>query len=374
MNYLFVTGMFRSGTTLVERVADNFQGNYVANQPFPLLFVYLKNVFLRSINLQRTLPLGDLFLEVAYKPEDFDEFIEQYRLSENDLLAIASQLKNYSGTGSDHTPDIIKKAPRQTLANLWKHILQELSQIDRDEEHSLLGAKEIVCEEYIPYLLKNGIKVLLVVRDPRDIVRSLYFGKGPQIMGKTRPVLAVARLWRKSIAYGMKYVKHPGFHVVRYEDLLDSTESTLAKIAQFCGKTNPTIPTLEHLKDQTGKPWRANTSFDRKTNLLSTQQVHQLAYIQSFITACCHPEMLAYGYDVNEEVELKSAMETILEYEEPFIVDHPHFDMGMSEKPEEKSREIERLKFLYSKERVPDIRQWFIFAEVLGTLRNSVNT
>ena len=59
----------------------------------------------------------------------------------------------------------------------------------------MIGSKEIFCEEYIPYFLSNGVKVILLIRDPRDIITSLNFGKGADFTGEIRPTLFNIRNW-----------------------------------------------------------------------------------------------------------------------------------------------------------------------------------
>jgi Sulfotransferase family len=46
---LFVTGMQRSGTTLLEKLLHAHPELSVLSQPFPLLFVEVKRAFLESI-------------------------------------------------------------------------------------------------------------------------------------------------------------------------------------------------------------------------------------------------------------------------------------------------------------------------------------
>ena len=65
---------------------------------------------------------------------------------------------------------------------------------------AVIGSKEIAVEEYIPYFIEVGTKVVLVVRDPRAMIASLALGEGERYGGSPRPILFDVRNWRKSVA------------------------------------------------------------------------------------------------------------------------------------------------------------------------------
>jgi hypothetical protein len=62
---LLVTGCYRSGTTLLEKLLHAHPASCVASQPFPVLYAYVKNLFDVSRGLLRRYPLGHRFLRTA---------------------------------------------------------------------------------------------------------------------------------------------------------------------------------------------------------------------------------------------------------------------------------------------------------------------
>src|SRR5687767_3134087 len=89
---LFLTGMQRSGTTLLERMLG------LLSQPFPLLFVEAKSDFLRGLGRSGVrYPLGHLFLEDGYRPEDFHRHLEELRFDGARLQRIFEEMQGFSG-------------------------------------------------------------------------------------------------------------------------------------------------------------------------------------------------------------------------------------------------------------------------------------
>ncbi len=71
MDYFLITGMSRSGTTLLEKLLDSHQELKVLSQPLPLFYRYLKQQFFLKIDYPEThYVLNDLFIEERYSIED----------------------------------------------------------------------------------------------------------------------------------------------------------------------------------------------------------------------------------------------------------------------------------------------------------------
>ena len=80
MNNVFITGLYRSGTTLVEKIIQNNPEIFIANQPTPFLFFELKNKILKEDNVEYYPPLNTLFSE---KYEDVNLFKKKIEGSKN---------------------------------------------------------------------------------------------------------------------------------------------------------------------------------------------------------------------------------------------------------------------------------------------------
>jgi hypothetical protein len=62
-------------------------------------------------------------------------------------------------------------------------------------------------------LLDKGIHVVIILRDPRDMIASLNFSERDNATGSDRPVLYSMRIWRKSVATAIAFEGHPCFPV-----------------------------------------------------------------------------------------------------------------------------------------------------------------
>jgi len=83
---------------------------------------------------------------------------------------------------------------------------------------------------YIDSILKHFPhgKVLLIIRDGRDVVYSIMERHGSLDGGIER--------WMKGNLAGEAFWKHPNVHVIRYEDLVTDLEKTLRRILDFLGE------------------------------------------------------------------------------------------------------------------------------------------
>ena len=75
--YLLVTGCYRSGTTLLEKLLHAQPSACIASQAFPVLFFMAKEAFLSSRGIDRRYPLDHLFLEDAYSSDEWVSFLDE---------------------------------------------------------------------------------------------------------------------------------------------------------------------------------------------------------------------------------------------------------------------------------------------------------
>ena len=92
---LLVTGSYRSGTTLIEKLLHSHDNICLGSQPFPILYFHIKQAFLDSIHVERRYPLDHLFLESRYVPEDLNAFLDHHRLTSSALDQIFVELSDY---------------------------------------------------------------------------------------------------------------------------------------------------------------------------------------------------------------------------------------------------------------------------------------
>jgi hypothetical protein len=89
--------MARSGTTLVEKLLCNHPEISILSQPFPLLFVAFKSMFLEKKGINSYYVLNDTINNSKYKLEEFNNFLETYPIPKKKVRAIFKLMESYSG-------------------------------------------------------------------------------------------------------------------------------------------------------------------------------------------------------------------------------------------------------------------------------------
>ena len=99
----------------------------------------------------------------------------------------------------------------------------------------------------IPRTVRHARKVLLLARDPRDVVVSYFFQlrkrerrrEGPETIAELlrHPRLGIAAMVHRLNAWYREWKGSPHFEVMRYEDLHADCEAQLAGLLRFLGIT-----------------------------------------------------------------------------------------------------------------------------------------
>ncbi|MFO1406499.1 MAG: sulfotransferase [Steroidobacteraceae bacterium] len=372
---LLVTGCYRSGTTLLEKLLHAQPGACVASQPFAALYSYAKELFDTERGLQRRYPLGHRFLETCYNDADFAEFLDRRRLDVADLQQVFDRLA--ADRKGLWTPAMLELRGRIEAGSFLevrrRMLLAAAGLLDRPDAR-VVGSKEILVEEYVPYLLANGVRVVLIVRDPRDMVASLDFSDRDNATGADRPVLYSVRVWRKSVATALACEGHPLFRVLRYEDLVAMPDETMRELRGFLGLP---VGRLERsggeLLDQHGRVWRGNSSFADQSGVsrrsIGCHSERLPAAVREMIEATAGPEMAIMGYVAERRPD-----SAITSYRDPFEAVHTRFPRDYSEDPRRVGEEIERLRILAQADEIDDAvaSRWFIYPAAYRRLRASM--
>ncbi len=371
---VFLTGCYRSGTTLLQKALDAHPSLSVAMQPFPVWYFEAKERFLDKRGLPWRYPLDHLFLEDRYEPQHLGAFLAQLRVSEDELDALFARLAAY-GTytpGADGVRDRIRAASFFDVHRQWNRAVADLA---GKGDVPVVGNKEIFCEEYVPFLLEDGARVVVILRDPRDLIASVHYRVRDNQTGDPRPVLFSLRAWRKSVAFALAYASHPSFRWLRYEDLTAEPLSQLGLLTALLqvppfdpGAFAAGIP----LRD--GSIWRSNSSFEHVVGISGAGRGRYQKLLPEevvrYVEAVCWPEMRAVGYPL--EGSGAADEQLLLGFHEPGPRVHHKFPADYSRSPDRIARELERLQHLRPGE-VPlaatDARKWFIAPEAYATLR-----
>jgi hypothetical protein len=365
---VFVTGVYRSGTTLIDKLLSNHTNVKIASQPFPFLLFKAKSDFYKLLGIRRKYPLDDLFLEECYNNSDFFGFLKDFKLNSLQIKELLEGMRSYFGC---LTPGLIEKwlnPSGGSLISVYDEMMEKLVNLFDVPEKIIIGTKEIFGEEYIPYFLINGYHVILMIRDPRNLITSLNFGKGGEFAGKKRPVLYSIRAWRKSVAFGLMYINHPNFTIIRFEDLINDTGQILNNFSRKWQISK--YGQMSTIKDQFGKPWKGNSSFSTFEGIKPDKDAKYKSFLDDqtidFIESTCYPELSIMGYDVRvQKEELKS---NIAKYKEPYIAEHDGFPVDYSHSEQAKKMEITRLDYIFNVSLKDSYSKWFIFKKAYDIL------
>ncbi len=351
---LFITGFLRSGTTLLEKLLHNHPDICIGPQPFPYLFYRAKDIFYAKKKItDREYPLGHLFLERGYSPEEFNEFLAGYYFSEKEVVGAFDEMKNYSGCLMPELRDYRDQLGGGNFLEVYIRLTELVARIFNKREAIYKGSKEAFCEEYIPFFLGRKLKVILIIRDPRDMFSSISSGKGKDYAREGLPLLHILRSWRKSVAFALAFKDNPDFLFLRYEDLVKDTWKALDAIAGFLNVAPFQKDYFKNgILDQRGKLWKSNSSFEPR-DVINTGSVGKFRETLSkdtinFIEKICLPEMLALGYEPAGN---------------PADIDEQNL-------MEEETR---RLNLLSSEITEKEKREWFIFPQAYDTLSRTVS-
>lgn len=371
---LLVTGCYRSGTTLLEKLLHSHPSICVGSQPFPILYFFAKTAFLQERGLTRRYPLDHLFLEQDYEVGEFAQFLVGFQLTEAALDEIFQQLANYRlGLWTPQVLRFRSQVRAGAFPAVYRQLHELLARLLRKPEAIICGSKEVLCEEYVPFVLSQGGKAILSVRDPRDMITSLDYRERDNSTGEHRPLLFSLRAWRKSVALILAHEEHRNFHWVRYEDLVRNPAEVVANLTRFLGVSNLEGHVLAGpLADQYGRRWQGNSSFSDFEGI-STDSVGKYRTVLAvptvaYVETCCRPEMERLGYVC--ETPTGDSRQKMRAYREPFAVIHAKFGCDYSWSDERVDQEIERLDKLDTGTlSLREARTWFIDPRAYDKLR-----
>lgn len=297
---LFVTGMIRSGTSLVQVLLTNHPDMFVVYQPFHQLYVETKARFLAETGQPRLLPMGDGLDEPPGEAAAFLDWLAERRFSPAEADDLARQSVLGKGGSVPELSELLTGTPG-TFHDLRAGLLAALAEHLGSPEAAVVGSKEVLCEEYVPALASRGSRVLVVVRDPRAVVSSANQGSYLAQVGDRYPVLMLVRLWRKSVRAALAARASGAGDYVRYEDVAGDPRGQLGRVAEALDLAPfPADLTERPLLDHCGRTWSGNSSFGAKAGVdtSSTTAWKDLLEppVAELVEACTLPELRAVGY------------------------------------------------------------------------------
>jgi len=369
--FLLISGMMRSGTTLLEKLLCNHPALSVLAQPFPNLYIKQKKDFLRSLGYNDAMPLDVLFGENRYTKHDLTSFLTSTKISKTSLIETLTQIKSYTGAMTSLDADLIKGYNPQNFFGCIQFLLMTFA---HKNQVAYYGSKEVVCEEFMPSLVENNFKCIIILRNPLDVLTSLNYGTGKNFTGTMRPTLFNLRAWRKSVAFSILLDSHPNFMAIRYEDLVQDTFASLAKIASFLDISNFEEAWFSSgILDQKKRPWLANSSHHGDPFISSKSIGHYKNILpkksQQFIMATCFPEMNLINYQCEETIDFQMSIEN---FKEPAPITRAEFNPGYSSSVDNIRMEANRINLLTAKYPPENqINSYFLNRKVYETLKQN---
>jgi hypothetical protein len=347
---LLVTGCYRSGTTVLEKLLHAHQQLTVASQPYPVLYFFTKGIFLEERGLERRYPLDHLFLEEGYSSDDFHHFLDRRVLTSKEIAQFFAEMERYAE--GLWTPEMLRLRDRVepgTFLEVSDQLRAGIAETFPKSGVRYVGSKEVLVEEFVPYLIDRGVRVVLSLRDPRSMIASLNFRARENLTGANRPLLFSLRAWRKSVAIALAFESHSGFQWLRYEDLVRGPALVLQRITS-CLEISPHPSRVFHdeIRDQWGRPWQGNSSFGDTRGVsiefLETYRELLLPEVIAYVETVCEPEMRALGYQFHAIDRFDEAV--LWRYRDPFDSIHGKFPVDYSSDPVRVARECERRALL----------------------------
>lgn len=381
LGQVFVTGMLRSGTSLLQTLLTNHPKLFVAYQPFNQLYVDVKQRFLDEAGIVRQLPLGD---GINGPPDETERFRQWLRMTEFDD-SDATRLVRRSVTGKGGScAELAYTLPvvGRRFIEIHQGLHEALARHFGKPDVAWCGSKEILCEEFLPHLLEQGRRCVIVVRDPRAVIASANNGSYRSAVGDRYPILMLLRIWRKSVAYALELDGSPHFLAIRYEDLAQSTRATLDSIARFLSVEPFTESVLsrDRLLTHSGRVWLGNSSFGDKATIDKRSVMAWTQYLTQpeidVIEALCYPEMLAMGYAPRSDIrDAASVIENFVENTDGL---RPNYLNDYTLNGIERQRELLRLRILEEQGddegATNDLLQWKNAREKLSKAMHGMGT
>ena len=296
---IICTGMMRSGTTLLQTLLNYHPQLSVPYQTHTDFYLRAKKQFLARqgqppyhvlshYNEADHYPLSDFSNWLSSQPEFLDKLIDMYA-----------------------TPGL-----------------------------AFAGSKEILIEEFLPWLVSNNIRCIQIIRDPRAVVASSCFGNARHT-GAARPVLFDIRNWRKSAQVAAMLASSQSFLKIKFEDLVGEPGKILSRIFNWLGVEDNADSLVKEIQNNQIK---ANSSFSRNPGIdqgvVDGFRTVLSNEVEAFIRATCQEEMHLQHYLV-DQMSSNQRCQIIERFVEPNRIQRAEFSEDYTSKG--KRYELQRL-------------------------------
>ncbi|MBV9463567.1 MAG: sulfotransferase [Verrucomicrobiae bacterium] len=321
-HWLFITGMFRSGTTLVAIMCHNHRGMKVATDPLAHLFRAARNqVALRlrpGAQLDFAAPMDDYYFS-AEKAELLEAILEgdfSERASGENLAWLR---ENVNSTVQKFAPELgafpTDRLEQRTFAEAFGIAIDLVRRAAPGAEWP--GFKQVWMGEFAEPLVRAlpGGRVIHVVRDPRAVCAS------KNVRDAKYPWLFMIRHWRKNVlmAWRAQQRADPSQLVLRYEDVVRDPEASARAICSFLKiDFDPKMIEAAEFRDGSGQTWNGNSSYQERITTFDAGLAEKWRRVLKpeelrLIEALCAPEMAAFGYELESAPDPEESLRVLLD-------------------------------------------------------------
>lgn len=315
MKRLFITGMFRTGTSLVSTALNVHPRVTIAWQPYMLFFKEVRNKFFAEI-LKETIdpdfPMGILTYQGDSTREMLKEVLNLVTFNETQVTDLLSAIKKGLKEKDRFNRDM---KYFQLIPHLdgfepgtAGHILEQLVHCISlsSKESDLVGIKEVFCEEFAaPFLNHMGpdSRVIHILRDPRAIAASRNYGKYRKAVGTRYPLMFIIKSWKRSVDFAKTNSGHTHYKMVKYEDMVRSPMEPFANMHRFLElEFDPKTLDVSNYRNARGEKWTQNSSFEGEDRI-SPRSIDRWRQVLpakeiKLIETFCREEMEYLGYDL----------------------------------------------------------------------------
>ena len=300
---LMVTGLARSGTTLLSECLDHHpRVMCISDMMNELLKGFVRYAYYQVENEKKSdsYPLDNLFFSGSKKVIQFiNESNLKHKIPAYLRKEIISKTIQRDGGYNPEIIEHIRKCQALSFDLLFLGIMEILYGLYGKKNLVIFGIKTTWCEQLISPLSNTFPNMVFInlLRDPRAVVASNYMSSE-----NTRyPLFVNIRDWRKSVYYSWKY-QHQDKHIsdkflsVKYEDLVDNPMGVMRKISVFIGVKYNRLMVESSFK-------QPNTSYKNIDNIGSISKNHKEKWKEVLskdfilqIESYCSAEMNRLGY------------------------------------------------------------------------------
>ena len=275
LSQLFVFGMYRSGTTAIARLLSSENKIAFSSDPIRPFFNWYRTKLQKNIGCKEiedhTRPLGDYFQgDIKYIKKLIDaRFLEQIEQAE--IVNIRDNIIKHGLAYSPKFINSLKLSVNQSslsYADELKYYLGLIAKTYGDKNTCLVGLKEVWSIEMafpIINMIGKNAKILIVLRDPLDVVASSFSGSNNYC------ILSLVRQWRKQIVFYnfLKQLFPNQVTSINYEEFCLKPEIIKDKIKNLIKNSDSFFSDKLNLSDDYGNVWIKNSSY-KDAKLLSS--------------------------------------------------------------------------------------------------------